>query len=131
MGNKVAEVLKPGDVVELSTARLPGVGRFKAAVESSGEGQFSVFTLELPQYYLSPEDLTFNYDGGDYQIHKRESSDHAVPAEAAGFKKGDLVKTTDGMREGYIVAALDGFVYLVSPEGEDWTCGVGHLIIKD
>lgn len=128
MERKVVHALKPGDVLEMSTSRLPNVERFKAAVESVGEGQFAVFSLDLSGYDIWAEDLTFDNDKLDYHIFNVQDAETAVPKEARGLKKGELVRTTDGKRQGYVVAALDGFVYLISPDGEDWSCGSNHLV---
>jgi len=128
MQRKKAHALKPGDVLEMCTNRLPDVERFKAAVESVGEGQFAVFSLDLAGFDIWAEDLTFDMDKADYHIFNVQEAETAVPKEALGLKKGDLVRTTDGQRQGYVVAALDGFVYLISPDGEDWSCGSNHLV---
>lgn len=128
----LVQQLRPGDVVEMSTERLPALSKFKAAIESVEGGEFSVFSVDLAQYSLLPGELTFKVNGTDFSIIARTDAEIAVPNEANGFKVGDRLRTTVPDTEGYylignVVAAIDGLVYLRTSENEPFSAEVKFL----
>lgn len=123
---KYSRKLRPGDLVQMRTSRLPTVSSFKAAVEATGEGQFSVFSAQILESGLPPVDLVFDEDGGDFQILRHQAAVDAVPVESGGFAQGARVRLTwpdelGELLEGRLVAAVDGLLYAVTDEGVDFS----------
>ena len=130
--NDFAKKLEPGDVVEMKSGRLPSKESFRAAVESVREQDFSVFSTDLAEYSLSPEDLTFKFDSDDYEILKRSEASISVPEEAGGFHKGDRLCATvadpnGDVLEGTLVAAIDNLCYCITDDGQEFSAEIQYL----
>ncbi len=124
--------IEPGDVVEMTTSRLPNSGPFRAAVERAEGMEFSVFSTDLAEYGLEPEDLTFRMDRNDFEILGFQKGEDAIPREAGGFAKGERLRTKvadpEGQfLEGAVVAAISGLVYCVADDGRDFTAETRFL----
>ncbi len=121
--------IETGDVVCMKTSRLPSVEKFRAAVEFVKEDEFGVFSVELADFGLTPEDLTFKTNVDDYTIISRIPAAQAVPEETNGLTPGQRIKTLEPNEKGEIltgnlIAAIDGLAYCKTDDGEDFSVGV-------